>query len=554
VSATLPTIRRPPTPRFIGLLSSTDHKHLGLLTFGTSLVFFLLSGLLAMVMRAELAAPGMQVVSEDTYNQLFTIHGSTMFYLFAVPMVLGAGMYLVPLQIGASGIVWPRLALSAFWMFVFAGILMYTGFLTRQGAGKAGWTAFDPLSNSSGTPGKGMDLWVVSVALAALAAVLWAACLLATIIRRRAPGMTMMRMPIFTWAQFVSVLMTLAAFPAVILAMVLLYLDRTVADVYTLPGGPTAYLHLFWFFGHPVVYIVFFPALLAAGEAISVNSHKRFWGYTFLVASLLSFAALSMAVWGHHMFQQSNVQNRYFALTTTALVVPAGIEYFDSLATMWRGRLVFRTSMLFALGFLALFLIGGVTGVFVGSPTLDDHVHDTYFVVAHFHYTLFGGTVMGMFAGIYHWFPKVTGRLLDERLGRWHFALLFVGAMLTFMPQFFLGHAGMLRRVANYADEPGWQTLNTISSIGAYVILAGMAIFVVNLIRSLRVGPAAGNDPWMGHTLEWTTSSPPPPHNFDALPPIRSYAPLMDLREAGEIDDEHRFTERPRISPEGTSS
>ncbi|HWC28351.1 MAG TPA: cbb3-type cytochrome c oxidase subunit I [Solirubrobacteraceae bacterium] len=554
MSATMPTVRRPPTPRLIGLLTSTDHKHVGLLVFLASFAFFVLGGLLAMLMRAELAAPGMQVVSEDTYNQVFTIHGSTMFYLFGAPMVLGAGLYLVPLQIGASAIQWPRLALAGFWMLVTGGLIMYAGFFTTQGAGKAGWTAFDPLSDSSAQGGSGMDLWIIGVTLATVAAILWAACILATILRRRAPAMTMMRLPLFSWGQVAACLMTLAAFPALVLAMTLLYIDRNAGDVFTNPGGPVGYLHLFWFYGHPVVYVLFFPALLAAGEALAVSSNKRWWGYKFLVGSVLAFAALSMAVWGHHMFTMSTVANRYFALTTTAILVPAGIEYFDSLATMWRGRIVFRTSMLFALGFLGLFLIGGLSGIFIASPPLNYHVHDTYFIVGHFHYTLFGGVVMGMFAGIYHWFPKVTGRLLDERLGKAHFWLLFVGAAATFIPMFFLGHDGMVRRVANYPDKPAWQVLNIVASVGAYVILLGMAIFVVNVLRSLRVGRPAGNDPWMGHTLEWSTTSPPPPHNFDAVPPVRSYAPLMDLRESGELDDEGRFTARPRRTPEGTPS
>jgi cytochrome c oxidase subunit 1 len=483
-------------------------------------------------MRAELAAPGLQVVSDETYNQLFTIHGSTMFYLFASPMAMGLGLYFVPLQVGAAQVMWPRIALLGWWLLLGAGLLMYAGFLVQGGAGKAGWFAFDPLSDDVGTPGTGQDLWTLSVILAGLSGILHAACLLATVVRRRAPGMTMMRLGLFSWGEVVATLMILVAYPALIVAMTLLYVDRTLdVAVYENPGGPIWYQHLFWFFGHPVVYVVFFPFLAVVAEVIATSSRKRFFGYPFMVGSFLVFAALSVAVWGHHMFTTGAVQNRYFSLTTTSIAVVAGIEYFDSLGTMWRGKIRFRSSMLFALGFLAIFLIGGVTGIFIASPPLDYHVHDTYFIVGHFHYTLFGGTVFGLFAAVYHWFPKVTGRLLDERLGRLHFGLMFVGALLAFMPMFLLGHAGMVRRIANYPAESGWTGLNVLASVGAYVILASLLVFAVNLLRSLRVGPPGGDDPWDGHTLEWATSSPPPLHNFDVLPPVRSYAPLMDLRE-----------------------
>ncbi len=522
----------PPRTRLVALLTSTDHKHVGLLTGATALIFFALGGLLAVLMRTELAQSGLQVVSDEAYNQLFTIHGSTMFYLFASPIAMAFALYLVPLQIGASQIIWPRLALLGFWLLLGAGVFMYSGFLLQGGAGKAGWFAFDPLSDDVGTPGTGQDLWTLAVILAALSGILQAACVLATIVRRRAPTMTMLRMPVFSWSALVSVLMVVTSYPALVLAMTLLYVDRTTsAAVYDGAMGPIVYQHLFWFFGHPVVYVVFFPFLGAVAEAIATNSRKRFFGYPFMVASLLIFAALSMAVWGHHMFTTSAIENRYFALTTTAILVVAGIEYFDCMGTMWRAKIRMRSSMLFALGFLALFLIGGLTGIFVASPPLDYHVHDTYFVVGHFHYTLFGGTVFGMFAGIYHWFPKVTGRLLDERLGKLHFWLMVPGTLLTFIPMFVLGHDGMTRRISNYAADRGWDGLNTLSTIGSYVIAASLLVFLVNLLRSLRSGTVAGDDPWDGHSLEWATSSPPPQHNFDELPPVRSYAPLMDLRE-----------------------
>jgi cytochrome c oxidase subunit 1 len=310
--------------------------------------------------------------------------------------------------------------------------------------------------------------------------------------------------------------------------MGLLYAQRSLGGVLDLPSGPLTYQHLFWFYGHPVVYVVFFPFLGAVAEAIAIFSGRRFFGYSALVLSLLAFAALSMSVWGHHMFTTGAVSNRYFSLTSTSLLVPAGVEYFDCLATMWRGAIRLRTPMLFALGFLAMFVIGGVTGIWVAAPPLDYHVTDSYFVVAHFHYTLFGGSVLGMFCAIYLWFPKVTGVLLREGLGRVHFWLTIVGLNLTFFPMFFLGQDGMPRRVADYPSSMGWTGLNRLATIGSGVIALSILVFLVNLVVSVTARRAAGPDPWGGHTLEWATDSPPPPHNFRALPPVRSYAPLLD--------------------------
>lgn len=533
------TTLAPPPPRsrtsdLVGLLGSTDHKRIAGLIGGAALVFFLMAGTVALLMRIELAAPGMQLMDEDLYNQLFTAHGSVMIYFFAIPAVFAFGLYLVPLQVGAAEISWPRLALAGFWLFLAGGVIMWAGFLTTQGAAQASWIGIDPLSDSSASPGQGMDFWIIAVFLTTLAQILWAACVLATIVRRRAPGMTMLRIPVFCWAMVVTSLMTLTAFPALDLGMVLLYVERHIGGVFTGPNGAIAYQHLFWFYGHPAVYVVFFPPLAAVSETIAVNARKRFFGYRALVVSLLVFAAGSMSVWGHHMFTTGSVANRYFALTSTFLMVPAGVEYFDNIATMWGGRIRLRTSMLFACGFLLMFLIGGLSGIYMGSAVLDYHIHDTYFIVAHFHYTLFGGTVFGIFAGVFHWFPKVTGRLLDERLGKGQFWLMVLGILLTFIPQFFLGHDGMLRRVANYEESMGWQTLNVVSTVGAGVLFVAIAVFLVNLVRSIRHGAPAGGDPWGGHTLEWATSSPPPRHNFDFLPPVRSYAPLLDLQEEAE--------------------
>ena len=517
----------------IEALTGTDHKRIGLATAGLALFFFCAGGVLALIFRTELAQPGMQIVSENTYNELFTIHGSTMFFLFAAPMAVGVGVYMVPLQLGAPALAWPRLALAGWWLLLAAGLIMWAGFLTSSGAARFGWTAAYPLSDANATPGTGTDMWIVAVVLATAAVFLQAICILGTIIRRRAPGMSLLRMPIFCWSEVVTCLMVSVSFPILVVAMILLFLDRHGVPIFTGSNGPVIFQELFWFYGHPVVYVVFFPLVGVVGEVIATFSRRRFFGYRVTVASLLVFSAISMSVWGHHMFTTQAVSNHYFSLTSTALLVPAGIEYFAFLATMVGGRIRLASPMLFALGFILLFLVGGVTGIFVGSPPLDYDVHDTYFVVAHFHYTLFGGTVFGMFAAIHYWFPKFTGKLMSEPLARAQAVLMFIGALVTFIPMFFLGVDGMPRRVADYLPTDGFTTLNLIATIGAFTIALSVLIFLVNLVRSLRWGERCGPDPWKGQTLEWFAESPPPATNFAALPPITSFAPLLDLRERG---------------------
>jgi len=479
------------------------------------------------VMRAELAQPGLQVTSTETYNELFTTHGSSMIYLVMIPLALALGAYLVPLQIGAADLVAPRLNLFASWLLVLGGISIYGGFLTAHGAATAGWTEFLPLSDDTFSPGPGTDMWVAGVGLANLAEILLAGTILLTILTRRAPGMTMLRLPVFTWATLVTCLLTVFGFPALEVALGLIVAARHFgAEV-----NPVAYLHLFWFFGHPAVYVMFFPFLGAVAEVVQVFSGRRLVGYNALVLALLGFATGSMTVWAHHMFTTGQVPNEYFAITSTSLLVFAGIEYFDMTATMWRGVVRMALPMLFAIAFLAQFVIGGVTGVITASPVLDYHLNDSYFVVGHFHYTLFAGSMFALFAGVYYWFPKVTGRFLGDRMGRVHFWLLVLGTNLTFFPMFVLGYLGMTRRVADYPDQPGLDWLNLISSAGAAVTGVAMLVFLWNVLVSLTGGEPAGDDPWGGHTLEWATTSPPPRHNFDSLPPVRSFAPLLDLRE-----------------------
>jgi cytochrome c oxidase subunit 1 len=546
VSAALVTApARPRLSGWLGFATSTDHKRIGLNLGLCSLAFFLAGGVFALLMRTQLAQPDMQFVSDNTYNELFTMHGSTMIYLFVTPMAIALAMYLVPLQIGAIGISGPRLALIGFWVWLAGGLMMQTGWLTTEGPGRDGWSSYAPLSNGTNTPGVGQDLWVIGVILAAGGMLVMAACVLATIARRRAPGMSLLRMPVFTWTGLVSVFMVVASFPLLIVAMTLLYIDRNGGHIYTGFTGAIDYQDLFWFFGHPVVYVMFFPYLGAAAEAIAVNAHKRWFGYVAFVASIMAFAALSMAVWSHHMYVTGGVTNQYFAFTSTSLAVPAGIEYFDMIATLIGGALVLRASMLFALAFFLQFLIGGLSGIFVASPVLDYHAYGSYVIVAHFHYTLFAGSIFGFFAGVYHWFPKLTGARLRESLGKLQLALMVIGTNLTFFPMFFLGQDGMPRRIPRYPSHPGWGTLNLIETAGSGVIALGVLTFLVNAVASLRHRVPAGDDPWLGQTLEWATSSPPPRFNFDRpLPPIRSYAPLLDLRH----DAEDRARARPGVT------
>jgi cytochrome c oxidase subunit I len=520
-----------PVRGLAGAVVGTDHKAVAGRTFATAFGFFVAGGVIALLMRWELATPGMQVTSRAGYDQLFTMHGSTMIYLFVTPVALALGMYFVPLQVGAAEIAGPRVNLVAFWLLVFGGILAWSSFLARDGAAAAAWTAEFPMSDAPNTPGTGMDLWIAGVLTATAGAILMAGCQLATIVARRAPGMTMLRLPVFTWAMVVTCLMVVTAFPSLLVAMGGLLLDRHGVDVYPGAGGATAYQHLFWFYGHPVVYVMFFPFVGAALEVIATCAGRRIFGYTGIVLSLLAFAALSMAVWGHHMFTTGQVANRYFSLTSTMLAVPAGMEYVAAIGTLVGGALVLRTSLLFAVAFFLQFLVGGLTGIYVGSPPLDYHVHDSYFVVAHFHYTLLAGSVFGLFAAVYHWWPKVTGFHLRERLGRLHLALFVIGTNVTFLPMFVLGYDGMPRRVADYRPADGWTTLNVVATAGAFVIAASVAVFALNVLVSSWRREPAGDDPWGGGTLEWATSSPPPRLNFVApLPPIRSSAPLLDRR------------------------
>ncbi|MGW5770420.1 aa3-type cytochrome oxidase subunit I [Streptomyces longwoodensis] len=545
-AAPVPAAARPsggPGRIVISWLTTTDHKKIGHLYLITSFCFFLVGGVLAMAIRAELARPGLQLLSQEQYNQAFTMHGTIMLLLFATPTFAGFANAVMPLQIGSPDVAFPRLNMFSYWLFLFGGLLVLTSFLTPQGAADFGWTAYTPLSGGERTAYVGGDLWIMGLALAGFGTILGAVNFITTIICMRAPGMTMFRMPIFTWNVLLTSVLVLLAFPVLAAALFALEADRKFGAHVFDPenGGALLWQHLFWFFGHPEVYILALPFFGVITEIIPVFSRKPIFGYMGLVGATITITGLSVMVWAHHMFATQAVLLPFFSLLSFLIAVPTGVKFFNWIGTMWKGSVSFEPPMLWAAGFLVTFLFGGLTGVLLASPPMDFHVTDSYFVVAHFHYVLFGTIVFAMFGGFSFWWPKMTGTMLDPRVEKIHFWTLFVGFHTTFLVQHWLGAEGMPRRYADYLAADGFTALNTVSSIGAFLLGLSTLPFLYNVWKTARNGERIEvDDPWgYGRSLEWATSCPPPRHNFTALPRIRSESPAFDLHHPEIADAEY---------------
>ncbi len=516
-------------------LTTTDHKKIGIMYVINSFLFFLIGGILALVVRTELAAPGLQFLTDEhVYNEMFTMHATMMIFLFVIPMLAGLGNYIVPLQIGAPDMAFPRINAMSLWMLPLGGILLISSFFTG-GTAAAGWTSYPPLSLDGplNSPGSGQDLWIVALILIGTSSILGGINFLVTIFKMRAPGMTLFRMPIMVWTVLVTSVLVVMATPVITSALVMLFIDRNYGGHFFDPfGGGSAilYQNIFWFYSHPAVYVMILPAMGVISEVLPVFSRKPLFGYKAFIFATAGIGALGFSVWAHHMFTSGAVFLPFFSLLTFLIAVPTGVKMFNWVFTLFRGQLTFSTPLIFAIGFLSMFLIGGINGAFSAAVPVDFALHDTYWVVAHIHYVLFGGSVFGVFAGLYYWFPKMSGRMLDEGLGKIHFVLMFIGFNLTFFPMHMLGLEGMPRRIADYAADAGWNNWNMAATIGGFLIAASILPFLWNVFASLRNGKIAGDDPWEGNTLEWATSSPPPPYNFDHLPDIRSERPVFDAR------------------------
>lgn len=515
------------------MLTTTDHKQLGIMYIIMSFSFFFLGGFMALLIRAELFTPGLQFLSNEQFNQLFTMHGTVMLLLFGTPVVWGFANYILPLQIGAPDVAFPRLNAFGFWITLIGGIAMLAGFLTPGGAADFGWTMYMPLADSIHSPGAGSDMWIIGVGATGVGTVLSAINMITTMLTMRAPGMTLFRMPIFCWNIFVASVIVLMIFPLLLSAALGVLYDRKLGGHIYDPGngGAVLWQHLFWFFGHPEVYVLALPFFGIVSEIVPVFSRKPMFGYVGLVFATLSIGTLSMAVWAHHMFVTGAILLPFFSFMTFLISVPTGVKFFNWLGTMWKGHISWETPMMWSVGFLTTFLFGGLTGIMLASPPLDFHLAESYFLIAHFHYTLFGTVVFAACAGVYFWFPKMTGRMLDERLGKVHFWITFVGFHGTFLIQHWVGNMGMPRRYADYLESDGFTTLNQISTVFSFLLGMSVIPFIWNVFKSWRYGEIVTvDDPWgYGNSLEWATSCPPPRHNFVSMPRIRSERPAFEL-------------------------
>jgi len=521
------------TKRWIDWVLTTDHKKIGIMYLVLTFVFFMLGGIEALLMRTQLSVPGNTLLSGERYNELLTLHGTTMIFLFVVPVMAGFGNYFLPLMIGARDMAFPRLNALSFWLLLTAGIVFYCTLFFNPP--EAGWWSYPPLSSIQFSPSGGQDAWIFLIHLTGISSLLGAINFYATILNMRAPGMSWGRLPLFVWAILVYAVLLIIALPVVAGAVTMLLTDRHFGTHFfdpTAHGSPVLWQHLFWFFGHPEVYIMILPGFGIISEVIPVFSRKPIFGYKAIAAATALIAFLATLVWAHHMFVSPVpiVVLGFFMLSSYLIGIPTGIKIFNWIATLWRGSIVMTTSLYFAVGFIAIFLIGGITGIFLATFPVDWQLNDTYFVVAHFHYVLMGGAVFSIFAGIYHWFPKMTGRLLNERMGKTSFWLMFVGFNVAFFVQHALGLDGMPRRIYTYNSADGWGTYNMVSTVGSYIFALGILLTIANVLRSLKVGRVAGPDPWKGNTLEWFVPSPPPVNNFDAIPRVRSVEPMRDIR------------------------
>ncbi len=519
--------------QWLDWVTTTDHKRIGIMYMVLTFVFFTLGGVEALLMRSQLSVPNNTLVSGLVYNELLTMHGTTMIFLFVVPVMAGFGNYFVPLMIGARDMAFPRLNALSFWLLLLGGIVFYASIFWHPP--EAGWWSYPPLSSKLYSPGGGQDAWIFLIHLTGLSSLVGAVNFYVTIVNMRAPGMTWGRVPLFIWSILIYAVLLIIALPVIAAAVTMLLTDRNFGTNWFNPtdhGSPVLWENLFWFFGHPEVYIMILPGFGIISEILPVFARKPIFGYKAIAASTIVIAFLSTLVWAHHLFTAPMplVVLGFFMLSSFLIGIPTGVKIFNWTATLWRGSLVMTAAMMWAIGFIILFLIGGITGVFLATFPVDWQLNDTYFVVAHFHYVLVGGAVFTIIAGTYYWYPKMTGRLCNETLGKWSFWVTFIGFNLTFFVQHALGLSGMPRRIYTYQEHMGWSTYNFISSVGAFIMAAGFVMSFYNFARSYKTGKLAGPDPWKANTLEWFTTSPPPVNNFDAVPRIRSVEPMRDIR------------------------